>query len=181
MPVKIIKNLAPPGHRPTNAQLDISPFHIKISFATSTDLSNPYPTLPISDIPVDGHPSTLTAHDLAEKKFTLAPKDLALTLPPQGRNFAGLAKNAPFSYETLRQRGMLDKDGSPTHKYASKKRLEELMSEQRKWLIAQLGGEVEWTGEIIAWLHGLHNSVSEFGSVCGTALVVSGDMGRKWV
>jgi hypothetical protein len=27
---------------------------------------------------------------------------------------------------------MLDKDGSPTHKYASKKRLEELMSEQRK-------------------------------------------------
>jgi hypothetical protein len=132
MLVKIMKNLAPPGHRPTNAQLDISPFHIKKSFATSTDLSNPYPTLPISDIPVDGHPSTLMAHDLAEKEFTPAPKDLALTLPPQGRNFAGLAKNAPFSYGTLRQLGMLDKDGSPTHKYASKKRLEELMSEQRK-------------------------------------------------
>jgi hypothetical protein len=132
MTVKIMKNLAPPGHRPTNAQLDISPFQIKKSFATSTDLSNPYPMLAISDIPVDGHPSTLRAHDLAEKEFTPAPKDLAPTLPPQGRNFAGLAKNTLFSYETLRQRGMLDKDGSPTHKYASKKRLEELMSEQRK-------------------------------------------------
>jgi hypothetical protein len=132
MPVKIMKNLAPPGHRPINAQLEISPFHIKKSFAISTDLSNPYPTLPISDIPVDGHPSTLMAHDLAEKKFTPAPKDLTLTLPPQGRNFAGLAKNTPFSYETLRQRGMLDQNGSPTHKYAAKKRLEGLMGEQRR-------------------------------------------------
>jgi hypothetical protein len=122
-PTKIMRNFAPPGHRPTEARLNISSFHLAGGLASSTESSSEH-ALPISDISVDGPIST---NALIEKNCTTAPKDMPVTLPPQGRNFSGLARAAPISYETLRQREMLDKNGSPTQKYAREKRLEKLM------------------------------------------------------
>jgi hypothetical protein len=127
-PTNIMKNLAPPGHRPTNAKLDISPFHLARGLASPTKSSSDQP-LPDSDIPVDGRPFT---NPFVGKKSILVHQSLPVTLPPQGRNFSGLAKAAPVSYETMRQRGMLDAFGSPTEKYARQKRLEELMGGQPK-------------------------------------------------
>jgi hypothetical protein len=125
-PTKFMKNLAPSGHRPTNAKLDISPFHLARRCASPTKSSFGEP-LPNSD--VEGHAST---NPFVDKKSTPGHKDSPITLSPQGRNFSGLAKAAPVSYETMRQHGMLDMDGSPTERYARQKRLEELMGRQKK-------------------------------------------------
>jgi hypothetical protein len=109
-PTRFMTNLAPSGHVPTNARLNISSFHLARGLASSTQSPSEH-ALPISDIPVDGPVSTNT---LIDKNCKTASKDMSVTLPPQGRNFSGLARAAPVSYETLRQRGMLDKNGSPT-------------------------------------------------------------------
>jgi hypothetical protein len=122
-PTKIMKNLAPPGHRPMNAQLIISPFHLARGLASSTNSSSER-GLPVFDISVDGRTTTNPSFD---KKITPASKDLPVILPPQGHNFSGLARVASISYEMLRSRGMLNKNESPTQKYAGEKRLEELM------------------------------------------------------
>jgi hypothetical protein len=69
----------------------------------------------------------VAATELADRELKPDHDKLSLTSTPQGRNFSGLAKYAPVSYETLRERGSLDKDGSPTRKYITRKRRDELM------------------------------------------------------
>jgi hypothetical protein len=46
--------------------------------------------------------------------------------PIQGRNFAAMKESAPVSYETLRERGLLDEDGIATGKF----RLHQLLNEE---------------------------------------------------
>lgn len=126
-----MKKLAPPGHRPTNARLDISPFHLARNlgrppiFSTSTSSSPPPP------------PQGRDFDSSGLIKATAPPMDrdcspgvgdnrFPRSSPPfQGPNFSALKENSPVSYETLRERGLLDKDGSPTRKF----RLHQLLDE----------------------------------------------------
>jgi hypothetical protein len=118
-----MQKLAPSGHRPTNAHLDISPFHFARDFADPADISPPtYPILSQID-----KRSGLTGdtYPAGYWKSTLEDDKALLSLQFQGRNFARLAKDSPISYETLKEQGMLNKDRMPTKKY----RLQQLLGD----------------------------------------------------
>ncbi|KAH6013299.1 hypothetical protein HBI84_015250 [Parastagonospora nodorum] len=107
----IMKKLAPPGHLPTNAQLNISPFQLSRNLADPPTLA--YPTLPkFNETPED--------YDFCANDDEASPSS-----QPQGRNFTRIATEAPTSFGSLRERGMLDRDGTPTRKH----RLHQLLGE----------------------------------------------------
>lgn len=99
----VMKKLAPRGHQPTNAQLNMSPFHLTRNLADPAPLA--YPTLP---------DWTETPEDY---EFCADEDEAPPSSQPQGRNFSRLATEAPTSFESLRERGMVDRDGTPTKKY----------------------------------------------------------------
>jgi hypothetical protein len=127
--MSIMKRLAPAGHRPTNAQLNTSPFHLARGFAKRKSIATS--SLFASPVRDNNNPSGVAAAELTDRELKPDHDKLSLTSTPQGRNFSGLAKYAPVSYETLRERGSLDKDGSPTRKYVTRKRRDELMGRVR--------------------------------------------------
>jgi hypothetical protein len=107
----IMKKLAPQGHLPTNAQLNISPFHLSRNLADPPTLS--YPTLSKFN-------ETTEEYDFCADDDETPP-----SRQPQGRIFARLATEAPTSFRSLRDRGMLDRDVTPMRKY----RLHQLLGE----------------------------------------------------
>jgi hypothetical protein len=120
--------LAQSGHRPTNAHLNISPSHL------ARNLGKP-PVLSASN-PLASHPQGRNFSGLFEPnstplRFGGSPDvgdkpDLRSSSPLQGRNFAAMKESAPISYDALRERGLLDEDGSPTAKF----RLYQLLSDE---------------------------------------------------
>ena len=113
--------LAPPGHRPTHAQLKVSPFAVTRSSYPVNNVS-PFADTP----PLEDRTGRAEAH--RNKKLSLKHS--------QGRHFSGSLKQAPKSYETLQENGMLVEDGSLTKKKDTmtkkKAALEELRELQRK-------------------------------------------------
>lgn len=115
----IMKRLAPRGHEPTNAQVNISPFHLSRNLADPPTLA--YPTLP-------GWNETPEDYDFCADDDGAPPFS-----QPQGRNFARLATEAPTSFESLRERGMVNRDGTSTKKY----RLHQLLEEDGVYTIRE--------------------------------------------
>jgi hypothetical protein len=107
----IMKKLAPPGHRPTNAKLNISPFHLARGFAEA----------PFTSFQKANNRPDLVAAGSADREFRTGHDELPITLPLQGRNF-----------ETLQKQGLLDKNEPPMKQYAARKRLVGLTGEKRK-------------------------------------------------
>jgi hypothetical protein len=128
----IMKKLAPPGHRPTNAKLNMPPCHVARGFAEPTSLSPPDRPSPVANLPQNRTPSGEVAAGMVDREFRSEEDELPPTIPPQGRNVSGLAKDASVSNGTLRERGFMDEGGSPTRKYAARKWLKELMGKGRK-------------------------------------------------
>jgi hypothetical protein len=55
-----------------------------------------------------------------------------------GQNFSNLAKDAPVSYKTLRERGILDEDSSPTRKWVASKLEPDVLGMNSSGLAKQL-------------------------------------------
>jgi hypothetical protein len=124
----LMMKLAPPGHRPINAHLNMSPFHL------ARNLSKP-PVLSASN-PFLVHPQGRNSSgffdpNVAPSRFgdsSEAREELDRNSSPsfQGRNFATMKETAPVSYKTLREQGLLDEDGDLMGKF----RLHQLLSEE---------------------------------------------------
>jgi hypothetical protein len=93
-----MRKLAPPGHRPTNAQLGGPSARVTqpLSHFTEPGHQTPfaYPKLPMQH----------TASNAVQSKI---PKR------PYSPSFSYLAKTAPETYQTLQETGMLNADGTP--------------------------------------------------------------------
>ncbi|CAO2648249.1 Nn.00g075160.m01.CDS01 [Neocucurbitaria sp. VM-36] len=90
-----MRRLAPPGHRPTNAHLVVSPYHIARPLGTPN----------------------------RSNRVTNLGFQTPSSRPTRSRNFSGLAEAAPVSYDTLQETGMLSSDGTPTKKWSLLKRM----------------------------------------------------------
>jgi hypothetical protein len=86
----------------------------------STDL-NRYPSL------VDNHVPFGIGKNLDNRTGRLSTSGYQIPFITQ-RNFSGLTKSAPVSYDTLQRNGMLNLDGTPTRKYSPGSREDNRMS-----------------------------------------------------
>jgi len=93
-----MRQLAPPGHRPTNAQLNLSPFRVVQPLGARTGR----PTTPGYQTPFSSKTATANA-------FSTRP----LVSMQNNNNFSVLANDAPVSYQRLQGNGMSKVNDTP--------------------------------------------------------------------
>ena len=115
----IMRKLAPEGHRPTNAQLEVSPFRVAQPFGYRDSRPGTVGYTPIADrqpeagLSRTGDP-TVPGY---QTPFTAKPGPIGLkafsTRPQMPSNFSGPANDALVAFQTLQGNSMLNADGTP--------------------------------------------------------------------
>jgi hypothetical protein len=123
-----MRKLAPIDYRPTNAHFRNSSYHLSQPFANDTTVSTldrPSPSSQGKRLS-----NQVQAESTGDVKVPSESDETSHTVPPQGRDFSGLARGVPVSCETLKKQGILDRDGSPTRKWIASERLCRRLSEK---------------------------------------------------
>jgi hypothetical protein len=111
-----IRMLAPPDHRPTNAQLNIPPFSTAQGLFKRTSDPVPDPIPPFARLAI-ASPQPLTTKANLEPEVA-STKAKGESMPGLiKRNLSKLEQIAPTSYEMMHEQGLVDEAGMPTQKY----------------------------------------------------------------
>jgi hypothetical protein len=111
-----IRMLAPPDHRPTNAQLNIPPFRTAQGSFKRTSGPAPDPIPPFARLAIASPPPLTTKGDLESGAASAKIKGESMPGSTK-RNLSKLEQIAPTSYEMMQEQDLVDEDGMPTQKY----------------------------------------------------------------